>query len=194
MARLRDRRSPGWCSRWNTRDGGGPTLLGGVKEAGGVGHPRTSTLTPRISESPVCPPDLFDPIFANQPTHPALRHPLPTKVAGAAIWFSAAPPADRRFLLQNFKISPASAGDATELGQQLGRREPGCAAARRTSDHGRTMKKTYLIEKQVARSSATLRSRPRAVDRFCAVGKCFVCDTPGHRLGESRIVVHHGFR
>lgn len=56
VARLRDCRSPGWCSRWNTRDGGGPTLLGGVKEVGGVGHPRASTLTPRVSESLVCPP------------------------------------------------------------------------------------------------------------------------------------------
>lgn len=40
----------------HSRDGGGPTLLGGVKEVGGVGHPRASTLTPRVSESSVCPP------------------------------------------------------------------------------------------------------------------------------------------
>lgn len=89
VARLRDCRSPGWCSRWNSRDGGGPTLLGGVKEVGGVGHPRASTLTPRVSESSVCPPGSLR-SHMRQSAEPS--HSLsPTRVARhghLVVWFS----------------------------------------------------------------------------------------------------------
>lgn len=68
VARLRGGRSPGWCSRWNTRDGGGPTLLGGVKEVGGVvATPARQLLLPASPKARCAPRDLFDPIFANQP-------------------------------------------------------------------------------------------------------------------------------
>lgn len=60
------------------RDGGGPTLLGGVKEVGGVGHPRASTLAPRVSESPADRPVPFDPIFANQPPPLPVPKDLPS--------------------------------------------------------------------------------------------------------------------
>jgi len=88
VARLRDCTSPGWYSRWNTRDGGGPTLLGGVKEVGGVGHPRTSTLTPRVSESFVCPPGSLRSHIHQSADPSRFSAPSSNEARRAAIWSS----------------------------------------------------------------------------------------------------------
>lgn len=50
------------------RDGGGPTLLGGVKDVGGVATPRQPFLPPL--ENPQGPAVPFDPIFADRLTLP----------------------------------------------------------------------------------------------------------------------------
>lgn len=156
VARLRDCRSSGWCSRWNTRDGGGPTLLGGVKEVDGVGHPRASTLIPRFLQKLHVPPRIcsisYSPISRPIPT------PLPTKVARRGylvVWHL-------RLTVDFFKIQ-RSAWRA----QETERRQAAVRAV------GPNVRRNEARGTLVTSCGCVPSVHAQPVDRFCVVGLVF---------------------